>query len=266
MSGIGLDVTNNVHITVYDSQHRIKQNIYKHNKANRNLVRGLIKFLRGEFNTTNASNDLIEHNQESAKAYIPTFISFGDANVKQLGTPTTGDNVVTTEEEALSEVKNITKSKFSTIQLNRELVGNSIGNPDSTTNPMPRAHRCSISRTSYSDDITDSITLRLTSVIETGYYSKHFYQDTTYKKARGTSLPLYLSELGLWASDFDGSSDGYKGNLLARVTFDYDIEQNIDTIVRQTDSDVIKVEWKIEITSLNENFVEYNQADNWYDN
>ena len=57
-----------------------------------------------------------------------------------------------------------------------------------------------------------------------------------------------------------------KGNLLARVTFDYDAEQNIDTIVRQTDSDVIKVEWKIEITSLNENFVEYNQADNWYDN
>jgi hypothetical protein len=266
MSGIGLDVTNNVHITVYDSQHRIKQNIYKHNKANRNLVRGLIKFLRGEFNTTNASNDLIEHNQESAKAYIPTFISFGDANVKQLGTTITGNNVVTTEEEALSDISNITKSKFNTIQLGRELVGNSIGNPDNTTNPMPKAHRCSISRSSYTDDITDSITLRLTSIVETGYYSKYFYQETTYKKARGSDKPIYLSELGLWASDFDGSNDGYKGNLLAKVTFDYNQEKEIDTIVRQTNSDIIKVDWKIEITSLDENFIEYNEADSWYNN
>ena len=50
MNNSALGIEHNVRITVYDQRHRIKQVVTQHNKASRNLVLGLIKFLRGEFN------------------------------------------------------------------------------------------------------------------------------------------------------------------------------------------------------------------------
>ena len=250
MSSAGFDITHNVDITVFDANHCIKQVIHKHNKANKNLVLGIIKFLRGEFTPSNLNDfSTLSHNEKEAKQFVPAYISFGDGGLQQIGTTdsTTGQ-IVTDLTGVLANITTLPLSKFNTKQLTRELVGNSIGN--SNISNKPAVGRCSISRTSYNTGSTDSITLKLSTIVTKGYYSKNFYLD--YKDYRDQlDEYIYLSELGLWATDFNGDGT-YRGNLLARVTF---TDEN--TIIKQKDDDVILVDWKIEITSLDSNFEDY---------
>lgn len=57
----------------------IKKHIQKHNKATRNMVRGLLRFIEGRFTPT-YENDKPEH-EADAKNYIPCYISFGDGGI-----------------------------------------------------------------------------------------------------------------------------------------------------------------------------------------
>ena len=242
---MSLDITHNVRIVNYDTNHKIQQVVTKHNKASKNLVLGIIKFLRGEFTPSNNSQSELTHKPNEAKSFVPAFVSFGDGGITQYGTPITGGGYVQDFDKVIQNMSNpslLTPSKFNMAKLNHELVGATIGN-DTFTN-KPAVGRCKISKTSYNSGSNDSITLKLTALIPPGYYPKNFYLDT--EKERD-GKPICLSELGLWSCDFSGSSDNmYKGNLLARVVFD------AENLVKQTASDMILVDWKIEITSLND--------------
>ena len=67
-----VDVLNNVHIDILDGETReVKKSVSTHNKANRNMVRGIINFLEG-----NLSPDADE-----PKQYIPCYIGFGHGGV-----------------------------------------------------------------------------------------------------------------------------------------------------------------------------------------
>lgn len=254
---MSLDITHNVRIVTYDTNHKIQQVITKHNKASKNLVLGIIKFLRGEFTPSNNSESNLTHKPNEAKSFVPAFVSFGDGGINQYGTPLTGGGYVQDFDQVIQNMSNttlLTPSKFNMTKLNHELVGANIGNaPNINKPPMGR---CKITRTSYSNDTDDAITLKLSSLIPVGYYPKNFYLDTASER---DGKPLYLSELGLWSCDFNGSSDNmYKGNLLARVVFD------AEHLVEQKESDIILVDWKIEITSLNDYPGELYQTDiNW---
>lgn len=57
----------------------VKKHVQKHNKATRNMVRGILRFLEGKFTSTYANDDP-EHTDD-AKNYIPCYISFGDGGV-----------------------------------------------------------------------------------------------------------------------------------------------------------------------------------------
>lgn len=71
----------NVDIKQIDtSTNTIKKHIQKHNKATRNLVRGLLRFMEGRFTPT-YPNPKPEY-EEDAKNYIPCYISFGDGGVQ----------------------------------------------------------------------------------------------------------------------------------------------------------------------------------------
>lgn len=57
----------------------IKKHIQKHNKATRNMVKGLLRFLEGKFTPT-YENAEAEHGSD-AKNYIPCYISLGDGGI-----------------------------------------------------------------------------------------------------------------------------------------------------------------------------------------
>lgn len=254
MNGFMLDVTNNVKVTVFDSNHNLKKIVTKHNKATKNLVTGLIKFLRGEFTPSNLNQD---YNSGAAVGFIPAYISFGDGGLQQLGKKISENDYVSDVQTVMANLSTLTPTTFATKDLQHEIVGN-VGNEDTPT--APTHGRCKITRTSYGGSTSDTITLNMTSLITKGYYSKNFYLDDVengnrYKYVRGSSLPIYLSELGLWADEYSNVdiNSNYKGNLLARVTF-----EDEDSIVQQSDSDIILVEWKIEITSIDENYSQDN--------
>lgn len=247
MSKFTLDLENNVKVTVYNTKRQIKRIIEKHNKANRNMVLGIIKFLRGELNPSNISSSVLSHNINDAKAFIPAYVSFGDGALYQLGYKISNNEYVTDITGVMQNIGNLTENKFSTMSLDRELVGNTLGN--STLENKNKVGRCAISKSAYSNDTTDSITLKLSAIIPPGYYTKNFYLDSNYRNARGTNNPIYLSELGLFSSDYDGSTNAYSGNLLARVTFN-GTDDNMP--IEQTDEDVLLVEWIIQITSIDD--------------
>lgn len=252
MSGANFNIENNVTLTVIGPGNTMKQRINKHNKATKNMVLGLIKFLRGEITPSNVSGSVVSHNINQAKQYIPAFISFGDGGLAQIGTYKSDGTLVTTIEDVITNHRLLTPTKFTTTAMTRELVGNSIGNVNEANNitatNLPYMGRLPLVQTSYNSNTSDSITLKLSGLITKGYYPSNFY--TAYPREINT--PLYLSELGLWANDYNGSnSGGYRGNMLARVTF-FDIdkpEQNYGLVTQNT-NDVILVEWRIEITSL----------------
>ena len=252
MNGANFSIDNNVTLTVIGPGHTMKQRINKHNKATKNMVLGLIKFLRGELTPSNVSGSVVSHNIKQAKQYIPAFISFGDGGLAQIGTYKPDGTLVADIDDVVTNIKRLSSTKFVTNDMTHELVGNSIGNTNNTNNitatNLPFMGRLPLVQTSYNSDTSDSLTLKLSGLITKGYYPSNFY--TAYQ--RETNTPIYLSELGLWANDYNGSSGGFKGNLLARVTF-YDEavpkEQNYG-LVTQSKNDVILVEWRIEITSL----------------
>lgn len=84
MDTVALDANVNVRIRVLDSKKRVIQEIEKHNKANANLVDGILRFLKGDFNQTefNEGNGVTP---EDAISYIPTRVWFGNSGIKLEG-------------------------------------------------------------------------------------------------------------------------------------------------------------------------------------
>lgn len=68
-----LDIMNNVSVSVKDSDGNIKQTVETHNKATRNMVRGILNFLEGKF--TYAS--VLPQDDTDARKYIPCYIGYG---------------------------------------------------------------------------------------------------------------------------------------------------------------------------------------------
>ena len=69
------DVFNNVKIDILDAETKnIKRSISTHNKATRNMVKGIISFLSGNFTYAHE----VEPDETDARKFIPCFIGFGD--------------------------------------------------------------------------------------------------------------------------------------------------------------------------------------------
>lgn len=57
----------------------IKKHVVKHNKATRNMIKGILRFLEGRFNATYENN--VPEFPQDAKNYIPCYVSFGDGGI-----------------------------------------------------------------------------------------------------------------------------------------------------------------------------------------
>ena len=72
---------NNVEIQVLNRRtHEIKKPIRVHNKVNRKMVEGIMRFLQGHFTET-FLNENIQYSNEIAEKYIPYCMGFGDGGV-----------------------------------------------------------------------------------------------------------------------------------------------------------------------------------------
>lgn len=78
-SPLAFYITNNVYITVLDKFGNIKKEIETHNKCNRTMVTGILRFLCGHFTDTNC-NENPPYN--TAKNYIPCYFGVGDGGVE----------------------------------------------------------------------------------------------------------------------------------------------------------------------------------------
>ena len=181
-------------------------------------------------------------NKSGAKQFIPAFMSFGDSKVHQIGTQYNNE-VIHTKSQALADIENVDVTDFSTTSLSKELVGKF--NEDLKT-----IFRCAIQRTSFGEATSDAITLKLSTLFSTGFYSKNCYRNE-YRISH--NAPIYFTELGLWANDYVPSISEKQGTLLARVIFDKE-----DEVIEQRDNEVIYVDWEIEIASVDNNFSESN--------
>ena len=74
-------IINNVEICVMNKYtHVIKKTVRVHNKATRNMVEGIMRFLMGHFNTTSL-NDKPQYSDDIEKKYIPRYIGFGNGGI-----------------------------------------------------------------------------------------------------------------------------------------------------------------------------------------
>lgn len=225
-----LDMSVNVHIIVKSANGQIKQQIRKHNKASYNMIEGIVKFLRGEFNNTSLNIDSIGSNAEYAHTYIPSFIGFGDIGV------TYGDNNSYTIAYSGDMIP-----QYSNDGLQREMFKANI------VSGSQRNSRLALQRsTSGKDILADTQSLVISSTINYAGDNFNFYRidgsivDNMHNE--NSSNNFIITELGL----FSGNVDQYDSKLLARLLLDPQTPLIIDKY-----STVI-VNWTLGIYSIND--------------
>lgn len=76
----GFDMFVNVDIQLIETDTQtVKKHVTKHNKATRNMIKGILRFLEGRFNATYSNSD--PEYDFDAKNYIPGYVSFGDGGI-----------------------------------------------------------------------------------------------------------------------------------------------------------------------------------------
>ena len=78
-SPLAFQITNNVSISVLDKFGNIRKEVETHNKCNRTMVTGILRFLSGHFTDTNCNE---EAEYDTAKKYIPCYFGVGDGGVE----------------------------------------------------------------------------------------------------------------------------------------------------------------------------------------
>lgn len=207
---------NNVKITLFNTKHEFKKEYTAHNKANATFIQGILKFIRGEFTPSNLATDIFQHDPQNAKSYIPSYISFGNG----------GFNFDPFE-------NNVIKESYFDNSLQNELVSKEF-------------KRLSLSKSEIGfNNSSDSGNLNLVTYVPAGYYTNMVSFNNT----------CYLTEVGLFANDFDGNLNT-ANRMLARVTFNEPIPQ--------TKEDIILVQWNIGAVSVNPGWWTQNIANDTY--
>lgn len=90
---IGFSIMNNVEIQVIDGEsNQIKKTVRTHNKATRQMVTGILRFLEGYLTKTSERDEPL-YNEDFWKQFIPCYFNVGDGGVViQDGTPMSIEN------------------------------------------------------------------------------------------------------------------------------------------------------------------------------
>lgn len=230
-AGLEFAVDSNVHIEIISPQNVIRQTIDKHNKATKRLVSGILRFIRGEFNTTYRRTDEAQIiYAKQAKSYIPCYIGFGTAGVRLTqpvdDTPILPDyDPVNRRIPPLTEewVSDTNKVQYTDTALQLEIT---------TRTRSPIGVLGSEEIDDFNSQVGDIQQIIFAADIGPGYYSDMY----------GPVTDIFLTEVGLFAS-----GDVTEENLLARVIFKDD-----NTVLYVRPQDTIVVRWTVSIIALNE--------------
>ncbi len=216
ISGLPLDMTVNVDIRVSDSKGQLVQRIQKHNKATRNMLEGVVKFLRGEFNDTSLNIGNVGSNAAFAHCYIPSHIGFGDFGVSY------GDHC-----EFSIDYGGLDHSSVNDTSLLREIFKANYDGSNRNKKGIQKNERLKIQRSTNGSTMSaDDYSLVVSSIIN--YSGDNFaffniknekvdngFDDSKPENVNDTNLYV-ITELGL----FSGDVSDYDAKLLARLVLD----------------------------------------------
>lgn len=82
LASMGFSIINNVEIQVVNKDSRkIIKTVKTHNKATRNMVTGILRFVQGVFTKTDLKPDKPMYDDDIAKRFIPCYFNVGDGGV-----------------------------------------------------------------------------------------------------------------------------------------------------------------------------------------
>ena len=248
--GIEFVVNSNVHIEIVSPQNVVLQTVDKHNKATRRLVEGILRFVRGEFNTTYRRTDLSEIVYlDQAKNYIPCYINIGTGGIRLNSggfpdvdpdsprTPPMEESLLGEQIPAWDSDENYVKFTDTQLCLEQLVVSReeikAIAQDETSTN-IPQV-----------GDIEQII---LSTEVPPGKFNQIY---------NGETRDIFITELGLYASGVPGEKD-----LLARVILknQYAIDPNTEEvkptgktqILYVRPQDTILLKWTISIVALDD--------------
>ena len=231
---MGFDVRSNVEITVMNKKRKIIQKVIKkHNKATRQMVTGILRFLTGQFTPSNLN---LTPYYTDVEQYIPCFIGVGDGGVlfDTNGYPAYDEDTrIPVISSSWNEIV-----PYSSTNLQRELFVKTVSGNKVVTGTRSRIRK--IGTTLTNDPAGDMDTLYLYCEVSPGSLNT-FYNNN----------PVILTEIGLFSSDIPGTKDllAYVklGNYINEETNE---EETKALFVRPEDTVIIK--WYITIAAIGE--------------
>lgn len=261
--GLEFVVDSNVHIEVVSPQKVIKQTVDRHNKATKRMVEGLLRFVRGEFNTSYERTKESEiYYKNDAKNYIPCFIGVGTGGIRL-------------NSEGFPDIDSSNPRKP---PMEPSSTGEGLPWWDADTNYVKFTDRTlykevtDVSRQKISVlgfDESANVLSQIGDVEQIVYHTE--IQPGTYNTIyNGEIKDIFITELGLFASNVPGAKD-----LLARVILknEYEVTKDVDEqtgniketieptgktqILYVRPQDTIILRWTISIIALDDaNFVD----------
>ena len=238
-SCMSFSVINNVYIDVINKESGvIEKHVEKHNKATRQMVVGLLRFLSGHFTAT-SENDKPLYAQD-AKRYIPCYFNVGDGGV------ILNDDGIPQHQEDNTKIPllmddwdynvnylatKLTREFNSEYRATAQKVENSFSIQTSSGPRTP---------SSISGDVPPA------GDMDSLYFYCEIYPDSANSERK--DYPVFITELGLFSDKVPGNSD-----LLAYVKLGnyYDSENNLQTdtlYVKPTDTIVVR--WIISVAAI----------------
>lgn len=266
ISNQSLDANVNVHIRVIDRKGRIAQELSKHNKATRNMTEGIIRFLRGEFNTTflrefKDSLNNIGDNSYIARQFIPTHMGIGNIGI---------DVNTGKIPEGISKFDIIFEPSYSDSDLRSEILPyynrSRVKIQKSTKGDSSLSDTYSLSIQGYYqfnqkinslpttlNSINDNLVNNDENVFKFIYASSRDY-DTPIEVPQFTESGLKcitITELGLYSGDIGDNGS----RLLARLLLD------AQSPLIVSEDDTVIINWQIGLRSLNDMLMNHDSSD-----
>lgn len=246
-SSIGFNIINNVYVSVVNKKRDIiVKEIETHNKASRNMVTGILRFLSGAFTQTNL-NETPLYEQES-KLYIPCFFNVGDGGV-ELDSEGNQQSL-----QNMPRIPKLTESwnetvDYADLTLKREF----FVNPDGTfSNERQRISQ--VTTTLLEPNTADMDSIYFYCEVQPGGINQMY-----------GNKPVFVTELGMFA----GASPGEK-DLLASVKLSNFIdsetrEQKTNALYVRPD-DTLIIRWIITVAAIGkDSILKANVADEYGD-
>lgn len=212
----------NVHIKVISPTGTVQQSVEKHNKASRQLVTGMLRFIQGHFTKSFRRGTSTLYADDAIK-YIPCYVGLGSGGVvlDSEGFPIHEPEqpripLLTQDWSDVTHFVNYTDTKLD-LEMSRNVSRVELGFVSDSVHNLAATGDCDM--------------FTLSAEIPPGHYNKIY---------NGKTSPIYCTELGLFSGPTPNSDD-----LLAKVIITDPVK-----VLYIRPQDTVKLTWTISIIAL----------------